>query len=521
MWAAMLARRPPSRNPPIKQNIISDTNYQKLYIRPPETQSALVSYEKIIRRTSSSAAAVEMWLSKKKGLSLLLAGLCLFSSASAGIATTTKKKQVCVVGAGATGLASIKQFADSSDEFDVVAFERNSEVGGLWIYSESVDLDEHNLPVHSSMYKYLRTNLPKELMAFPDYRHFHGDERSCVTHETVLAYLNNYTDHFNLRQYIKLNTMVDKVTPILGEGDSTTTKYSVESRDLNTNETAETSCDAIAVCNGHYFKPRMPKIPGIETFPGKLMHSHYYRKPEDFADQTVVVLGASSSGVDISIEIAEHAKTVYLSHNKDKIKSPLSSNLVQVAGVVSANGSGLSLEDGGLITADTFVYCTGYVFSYPFLDEKSGIELRDNHVLPLYKHLVNVDQPSMAFVGLPLLVVHFPLFYVQARYFVSLLRGKAKLPSRELMLADANELHGRPERYAHFLGDAQWAYNDELAEAGAFERLPSYYRNGYQIWHAYRTKNVLGYKLSNLRVHDNGDVELVHPSQNNGLLEGA
>ena len=49
-----------------------------------------------------------------------------------------------------------------------------------------------------------RTNLPKELMAFPDYRDFGGEDRSCVTHETVLSYLKNYTDHFNLRQYIKV-----------------------------------------------------------------------------------------------------------------------------------------------------------------------------------------------------------------------------------------------------------------------------------------------------------------------------
>ena len=49
-----------------------------------------------------------------------------------------------------------------------------------------------------------RTNLPKELMAFPDYRDFGGEDRSCVKHETVLSYLKNYTDHFNLRQYMKV-----------------------------------------------------------------------------------------------------------------------------------------------------------------------------------------------------------------------------------------------------------------------------------------------------------------------------
>lgn len=42
-------------------------------------------------------------------------------------------------------------------------------------------------------------------------------------------------------------------------------------------------------------------------FSGKVMHSHSYRCPEPFAHQSVVVLGAGASGVDISFELA-HAK---------------------------------------------------------------------------------------------------------------------------------------------------------------------------------------------------------------------
>ena len=42
-------------------------------------------------------------------------------------------------------------------------------------------------------------------MAFPDYRKMTDPEdRSCVTHESVADYLNNYTDHFNLRQFIQV-----------------------------------------------------------------------------------------------------------------------------------------------------------------------------------------------------------------------------------------------------------------------------------------------------------------------------
>lgn len=48
------------------------------------------------------------------------------------------------------------------------------------------------------------------------------------------------------------------------------------------------------------------------------MHSHTYRRPEQFAGQTVILLGAASSGKDLALELSPFAETVYLSHNKKK-----------------------------------------------------------------------------------------------------------------------------------------------------------------------------------------------------------
>ena len=58
------------------------------------------------------------------------------------------------------------------------------------------------------------------------------------------------------------------------------------------------------VCNGHYSAPRRPALPGAELFPGRVLHSHSYRTNAPYAGLTVVVIGASASGEDISREIA-------------------------------------------------------------------------------------------------------------------------------------------------------------------------------------------------------------------------
>lgn len=71
--------------------------------------------------------------------------------------SSAARKKVCVIGAGPSGLGSLNQLVSRIDKFEPVVFEKNSDVGGLWIYTENGITDEHGLlPVHSSVYKNLR-----------------------------------------------------------------------------------------------------------------------------------------------------------------------------------------------------------------------------------------------------------------------------------------------------------------------------------------------------------------------------
>lgn len=60
----------------------------------------------------------------------------------------------------------------------------------------------------------------------------------------------------------------------------------------------------------HFSVPFIPDIPGLDTFTGKCLHSKDYRTPEVYKDQVVVCIGAMSSGQDIALGIAKHAKKV-------------------------------------------------------------------------------------------------------------------------------------------------------------------------------------------------------------------
>ena len=108
--------------------------------------------------------------------------------------------------------------------------------------------------------------------------------------------------------------IVEHVKPETTGTDKNSTIWKVQVKNLETNQISHKIFDAIIVCTGQYFEPNIPVINGIDSFSGQILHSHSYRKPEDFFGKSIVILGASSSGIDIGIELCDHANQVYLSH---------------------------------------------------------------------------------------------------------------------------------------------------------------------------------------------------------------
>ena len=113
-----------------------------------------------------------------------------------------------------TGLCAARHLAYENQLFPVV-YEQSNDIGGTWVYNDKVGSDEHGMPIHSSMYKSLKTNLPKEIMAFPDFP-FPEEIESYLHHTQVYDYLKNYAAHFKLENFIHKNWVVKYVTPFKG-----------------------------------------------------------------------------------------------------------------------------------------------------------------------------------------------------------------------------------------------------------------------------------------------------------------
>lgn len=386
--------------------------------------------------------------------------------------------RVAVIGAGASGLIAAKILSCEGIDYDV--FESNDGVGGTWIYSEDL-LDKHGRPVTSSMYKNLKTNLPKELMLFEglDYE---VEGVSYLEASLVLDYLKRFSEKFCIEDHIKFEHLVVNVSR---KGSD----WELVSKDLISGKEETCSYDTILVCNGHYSEPSYPHIPGVETFTGTTMHSHYYRVPEVFNDKILLVIGCGPSGVDIVFDVCSHAKLVYFSHHgpaflKEQVNRE---NIVHKPDVKEINGNDVYFMDDTVEQVDAILYCTGYNYEFNFLDKSCEINVDNGYVYPLYKQIVSIPHDSMMFIGLPFRTIVFPLLELQAKCAVNILTKKAKLPPKETMKQETQKwehlllLEGTPKKKYHMISECMKEYFNDVAKLGNLPPCPDILFDIYDV----------------------------------------
>ncbi|XP_038662457.1 flavin-containing monooxygenase FMO GS-OX-like 3 [Scyliorhinus canicula] len=419
------------------------------------------------------------------------------------------KLKVAVIGAGAGGLCAARQLLARPQAFaPPVVYELSDCVGGTWVYTDRVGKDDNGLPIHSSMYRDLRTNLPKEVMPFPDFP-FDIQLPSFVHHTDVKSYLEQYTDYFKIQPHIKFCTYVELLNPVFGTTGDAQNTWEVTCLNLNSHCRSRDRFDSVIICNGHYSDPFIPPIPEIEHFKGQKMHSHEYRFAEPFTGKNLVLLGAGPSGTDIALELCSVANQVVLIHNNLPISSQLPPNFLQVKGLNRFSETGVICDDGMEYPADVFMFCTGYNYSFPFLKDVD-LKVKDCRVAPLYKHIVHTTFPTLFFIGLCKTVCPFPLFHNQVLFALASLDGTHKLPPKaEMDMLTEEEyqssLHrGIPHRHFHKLDSLQWSYMDELAHLSKTEPIPPVTRDLYEANAKIRKQDLCNYKRFNYKIvsHD-------------------
>ncbi|CAH9120944.1 unnamed protein product [Cuscuta epithymum] len=402
-------------------------------------------------------------------------------------------KSVCVIGAGPSGLVAAREL--KKEGHNVLVFEQCHDIGGQWLYNAQVEGEDplgrsRFLKVHSSIYASLRLISPREIMGFSDFPFLTKkgrDQRRFPGHEELLAYLGDFCEFFKVREMIRFNTRVEYVGMMNDDnGLGGDMRWTVKSKEKKGGDekVVEEVFDAVVVASGHYSQPRLPRIKGMNAWRRKQMHSHIYRMPEPYRNEVVVVVGSSLSGQDISMELVNVAKEVHLSAKYPRnVPEGLSKVISKHANfhihpqIESLQEDGqVVFMDGSSTIADTILYCTGYSYSFPFLDTKGMVVVDNDRVGPLYEHTFPPSlSPSLSFIGIPRKLIGFPFFESQAIWIAQLLSGKRTLPSREEMMRSIKEFYksrdlaGIPKHNTHDLAD--FDYCDKYADYVGFPHL--------------------------------------------------
>ncbi|KAH6721062.1 flavin monooxygenase-like protein [Leptodontidium sp. MPI-SDFR-AT-0119] len=207
-----------------------------------------------------------------------------------------EKIDVAVIGAGPSGLAVLKNLKEEG--FNVIVYDKRDSVGGVWSYSED--------PQTTSTVPATISNVSKFGNSYTDF----PIPDNLPAHLTALQtcdYIKSYASHFNLNQHVQLNTSVKWI-----KRNANDTKWQVCTSASGKEEIKD--FDKVAICSGLSTEPIIPKFEGEDMFKGEIMHVQNFKRPSDFKDKRVLVLGMGNSAADTSTQLIGHAKDIYLSH---------------------------------------------------------------------------------------------------------------------------------------------------------------------------------------------------------------
>lgn len=192
----------------------------------------------------------------------------------------THRFDAIIIGAGLGGINSLHEVLELG--LSVRVLERASEVGGTWFYNQYPGCTSDTPSLLYRLY------WDKE-----DLRTYPWPNRY-LTQPEILAYIKHVVSKHNMGPHIQLNTEVTSAT-----WDSTQHRWLVQT---NTSEAFTTRYLITAV--GVLHEPVFPRIPGMHTFRGDLLHSTQWTPSTDIANKRVGIIGCGASGIQILTAIA-------------------------------------------------------------------------------------------------------------------------------------------------------------------------------------------------------------------------
>ncbi|MDZ7885219.1 MAG: NAD(P)/FAD-dependent oxidoreductase [Mycobacterium sp.] len=191
-----------------------------------------------------------------------------------------------IVGAGFAGIGAAIQLKRSGIE-NFVILDREDDLGGTWYVNHYPGLA---VDVPTTTYSYFFEPNPNWSRLFST-----GDE--------IKQYADGVADKYDVRRHIRFGTAVDGARwdeesdlwqVSLADGEVLSTRY-------------------LITATGFLSQPKIPDIPGIENFDGRVIHTTEWQDDYDPTGKRIAVIGTGATAVQLIPELAKAAAdlTVY------------------------------------------------------------------------------------------------------------------------------------------------------------------------------------------------------------------
>jgi len=194
------------------------------------------------------------------------------------VTTTRTETQVVVIGAGQAGLAVayyLRRF-ELTPGVDFIVYDRGPITGGAW---------QHRWDALKLGSAHHVNDLPgmSELGLS-----FDTADRSLPARDIVAGYYRRYEEYFGLQvqRPVTVHRVFDRGADLIVEHSA-----------------GETATRVVVNASGTWGSPFVPYYPGANTFAGRHVHTSTYVSAEEFAGQSVVVVGGGTSAIGFLLEL--------------------------------------------------------------------------------------------------------------------------------------------------------------------------------------------------------------------------